>query len=85
MNDLLDLFREYKARGADKETFLKAAARIPGVYVPSLYTVDYNGDGTVKSILRMARAGKGDQTDYFRFGQGVLSEKICSAIYRGGA
>ena len=51
MNDLLDLFREYKARGADKETFLKAAARIPGVYVPSLYTVDYNGDGTVKSIL----------------------------------
>lgn len=33
MNDLLDLFREYKARGADKETFLKAAARIPGVYV----------------------------------------------------
>ena len=51
MNDLLDLFREYKAGGADKETFLKAAARIPGVYVPSLYTVDYNGDGTVKSIL----------------------------------
>lgn len=50
MNDLLDLFREYKAKGADKESFLKAAAQIPGVYVPSLYTVDYNDDGTVKAI-----------------------------------
>ena len=30
-----------------KEEFLTAAARIPGVYVPSLYEVSYHGDGTV--------------------------------------
>ena len=35
MNDLLDLFREYKEKGADKESFLQAAAQIPGVYVPA--------------------------------------------------
>ena len=50
MNELLDLFREYKARGEGKEAFLRAAAQIPGVYVPSLYTVSYHEDGTVQAI-----------------------------------
>lgn len=50
MNELLDLFREYKARGEGKEAFLRAAAQLPGVYVPSLYTVSYHEDGTVQAI-----------------------------------
>ncbi len=49
-NELIDLLKEYKAKGATKREFLIAAAQIPGVYVPSLYEVEYNEDCTVKSI-----------------------------------
>ncbi len=33
-----------------KEEFLRQAARIEGVYVPSLYAVEYNPDGTIAAI-----------------------------------
>lgn len=49
-NELIDLLKEYKAKGATKQEFLIAAAQIKGVYVPSLYEVEYNEDNTVKSI-----------------------------------
>ncbi len=49
-NELIDLLKEYKANGATKQEFLEAAAQIKGVYVPSLYEVEYNDDCTVKSI-----------------------------------
>ena len=49
-NELIDLLKEYKAKGASKREFLIAAAQIPGVYVPSLYEVEYNEDFTVKSV-----------------------------------
>ena len=49
-NELLDLLKEHKRLGSDKQTFLRAAAKIPGVYVPSLYDVSYNDDGTVKAV-----------------------------------
>ncbi len=49
-NELIDLLKEYKAKGATKREFLIAAAQIPGVYVPSLYEVEYNEDCTVKSV-----------------------------------
>lgn len=49
-NELIDLLKEYKKKGATKHEFLVAAAQIPGVYVPSLYNVEYNEDCTVKSV-----------------------------------
>lgn len=49
-NELIDLLKVYKAKGATKQEFLEAAAQIKGVYVPSLYEVEYNDDCTVKSI-----------------------------------
>lgn len=49
-NELIDLLKEYKAKGATKQEFLEAAAQIKGVYVPSFYEVEYNDDCTVKSI-----------------------------------
>ncbi len=49
-NELIDLLKEYKAKGATKQEFLIAAAQIKGVYVPSLYDVEYNEDNTVKSV-----------------------------------
>ncbi|MCR5388851.1 MAG: TIGR03960 family B12-binding radical SAM protein [Lachnospiraceae bacterium] len=47
---LLDLYKEMKKAGKSKADFLRAAAKIPGIYVPSLYDVSYNEDGTLKSF-----------------------------------
>ncbi|MGI5977087.1 MAG: TIGR03960 family B12-binding radical SAM protein [Candidatus Limivicinus sp.] len=49
-NELLTLLRRAKAEKWTKKEFLLKASEIQGVYVPSLYDVDYNEDGTVKSI-----------------------------------
>ena len=48
--ELLELYRRAKGEGWEKEEFLAEAAKIPGIYVPSLYDVTYHDDGTVKSI-----------------------------------
>lgn len=50
LNELMDLFKEYKKKGASKEEFLKAAAKIEGVYVPAFYELSYNDDNTIKSV-----------------------------------
>lgn len=55
-NELIDLLKEYKAKGASKKEFLEAAAQIKGVYVPSLYDVEYNDDNTVKSVTPLCGA-----------------------------
>ena len=49
-NTFLDLFKEYKLKGKTKQEFLEACSKIDGLYVPSMYDVDYNDDGTVKEI-----------------------------------
>lgn len=49
--EVMDLYAACKKRGASRAEFLRAAAQIPGVYVPSLYDVGYNADGTVKAVL----------------------------------
>jgi radical SAM family uncharacterized protein len=48
--ELLDCFRDWKGKGATKKELLRQVATIPGVYVPSLYRVEYQADGLVKSI-----------------------------------
>ncbi len=47
---LCDLYAEHKKKGSSKEEFLLDAAKIEGIYVPSLYSVSYNDDGTVEKI-----------------------------------
>ena len=49
-NELLSLLKTARRAGWDKPRFLRAAAEIPGVYVPSLYEVRYNDDGTVSEV-----------------------------------
>ncbi len=49
-NDLLTLLNQAKLENWSKRDFLRKAAQIGGVYVPSLYSVSYNEDGTVASI-----------------------------------
>ncbi len=48
--ELMDLYAKMKKNGASKQEFLEAAAEIDGIYVPSLYDVSYNEDGTVKTF-----------------------------------
>ena len=48
--EVIDLYKQYRNNGKSKAEFLRAAAQIQGVYVPSLYKVDYNEDGTISSI-----------------------------------
>ena len=47
--ELIELHRQARREGWSKHEFLVCAAQIPGVYVPSLYDVAYNDDGTVES------------------------------------
>ena len=48
--EVIDLYKDFKKKGGSKADFLRAAAEIEGVYVPSLYDVSYNEDGTVKAV-----------------------------------
>ncbi len=56
--EVIDLYKEYKKNGKSKEEFLNAAAKIEGVYVPSLYDISYNADGTISSITNKGDAPK---------------------------
>lgn len=56
--ELIELHRQARREGWSKHEFLVYAAQIPGVYVPSLYDVVYNDDGTVKSITANEGAPK---------------------------
>ena len=50
MDALVDLYAQEKKKGSGREAFLRLAASLPGVYVPSLYEVSYNEDGTLDSF-----------------------------------
>jgi radical SAM family uncharacterized protein len=48
---IVELVRAYQAvRGEGREAQLRALARVPGIYVPRLYDVRYNADGTIAAI-----------------------------------
>jgi len=50
--EVMNLYKSFKERGEKRrQRFLEEVARIPGVYVPSLYRVSYNDDGTLKDIV----------------------------------
>ncbi len=50
-DELFDLCIEAKREGWDKAEILRRAAQIPGIYVPSLYTVEYKENGTIKGMI----------------------------------
>ena len=53
----IDLYRKWKATGLPRDEYLRMAAQIPGIYVPSLYDVTYNADGTVASVVPKPGSG----------------------------
>ena len=48
--ELLDIYKSCRKKGVSRTEFLKQAAKLPGMYVPMFYRVEYKEDGT---ILRM--------------------------------
>ena len=51
MNDVLEVYARHKANGkVNKKEFLREISKIGGIYVPSLYDVTYNDDGTIKEF-----------------------------------
>lgn len=47
---LISLYRECRQDKLGRKEFLRRAARIPGIYVPSFYEVSYHEDGTIASF-----------------------------------
>ena len=74
-DQLLDLYKTQRESGAyDRRTFLHEAAKIPGLYVPSLYEVTYHEDGTVASFEPV-------QNDIPRKIQRQVVSDMCAAVY----
>lgn len=48
--EILDAYSLHKEAGGSKRGFLKEAAKIKSVYVPSLYEVEYKEDNTIKEM-----------------------------------
>ena len=49
--EIFDLYKKHRAGNFDRKQFLSEVAKIDGMYVPSLYNVEYNEDGTVKAYI----------------------------------
>ena len=47
---ILDLYKEMRAKNATRTEILHEIAKVPGMYVPSLYEVTYKEDGTIASF-----------------------------------
>ncbi|MGN0452759.1 MAG: TIGR03960 family B12-binding radical SAM protein [Ruminococcus sp.] len=45
--EVIELYRKCRDEGKSKSDFLRLASQIKGVYVPALYDVTYNDDGTI--------------------------------------
>lgn len=56
--EITELYRESKKAGLSKAEFLRKASHIEGIYVPSLYDVTYNEDGTVAAVTPQKGAPK---------------------------
>lgn len=48
--ELLDVYKQSRQQGDSRLAFLKKAAMVDGIYVPMLYDVSYNEDGTIASM-----------------------------------
>ena len=49
--ELLDKYKDWKKSGKSRREFLEIAATVDGIYVPSLYDVTYNQDGTIHAMV----------------------------------
>lgn len=71
--DLMDLYKENKKNGGSRQDFLKAASKLQGIYVPSLYEVSYNEDGTIAAF-------EPKQTEDGYCAPRMISKQVCSKL-----
>ncbi|MEG1835458.1 MAG: TIGR03960 family B12-binding radical SAM protein [Oscillospiraceae bacterium] len=57
-NEIIDLLIKHKELGSTKQEFLRQAAKIEGVYVPSFYDIKYNDDKTISEVINNEYAPK---------------------------
>lgn len=50
INEIMDAYAKWKDSAGERDDFLRKLAEISGVYVPSLYKVEYGSDGTLKTF-----------------------------------
>jgi radical SAM family uncharacterized protein len=50
LDGIVDRLIAWKRSGASRRSLHESLANVPGMYVPSLYSVRYNGDGTIAAI-----------------------------------
>ena len=56
--EVMELYRKCREENTTREKFLIRASQIRGCYVPSLYEVTYNEDGTIKAVTPKHNAPK---------------------------
>ncbi len=56
LDRVVDTIRDWRRSGSPREALHRDLARIPGMYVPSLYAVDYHPDGTIAAIRNLEPA-----------------------------
>ncbi len=72
--EVLRLFQKARDEGWEKRRFLVEAAKIQGIYVPSLYEPSWNADGTLRELRPpRGRAGGRDKAHNLQPGQVLLS------------
>lgn len=49
-DSLFELYKTVQKQGGTREDFLRAACKIPGIYVPSLYETTYHEDGRIAAF-----------------------------------
>lgn len=94
--ELVRLYKTCKAEGMGRQEFLAKAAGLQGIYVPALYDVEYNEDGTISSINPKSEAPKYVQkriaadfdTSFFPEAPivpylGVIHDRVTLEIMRG--
>lgn len=50
VNEVMDVYAEWKRKDLSREEFLSSISSIQGIYVPSFYEVKYNSDDTISSF-----------------------------------
>lgn len=48
--NLINLYRKCRDAGVSRQEFLKEAGKLPGIYCPQFYQVEYKEDGTIASF-----------------------------------
>lgn len=54
IHEVVDVYQAWKKSRTGRDDLLSSLAQIPGVYVPSLYTVEYLPDGRLASVQPLA-------------------------------